>query len=123
MAGGVNHVVLLGVVSKYGVEVRFNASGTACASFMLVLSEQAQDGKIYSTLVPCEIWGRKSEAASEIEAGTLVLFEGKLKKQKKGEAWELVVSGYELTAITAPLPTSDSTPTTADAAFRYGRVG
>jgi single-stranded DNA-binding protein len=103
-AGGVNRVVLVGTIGKYGVALRYHPSGTACASFMLVITEEGQEGKWYSTLVPCEVWGKKAEAASELEPGTLVLFEGKLKRQKKGEQWELVVSGFEVTAITAPVP-------------------
>ena len=90
---GVNRVVLLGTIGKYGPEVRYSPTGTACTSFMLVIPEHGQDGKWYSTLVPCEVWGKKAEAASELEAGALVLFEGKLAKRKRGEQWELVVSG------------------------------
>ena len=94
MPGGVNRVVLCGTIGKFGVEVRYHTSGTAYASFMLAVSEQGQDGKWYSTLVPCEVWGRRSEAASELESGQLVVFEGKLKrKQKPDKSHELVVSG------------------------------
>ena len=96
---GVNWVVLLGTISKYGIEVRYAVSGTPCASFALVLGEVGQDGREHLTLIPCEVWGKKAEAASEIEAGALVLFEGKLAKRKKGELWELVVSGFELTPV------------------------
>jgi single-stranded DNA-binding protein len=103
---GLNRVLLVGQVGRYGVELRYHTSGTPCASFMLVVPEQAQDGKWYSTLIPCEVWGKKAEPASELEAGALVCFEGKLKRQKKGESWELVVSGYEVHALetAAPVP-------------------
>ena len=33
----------------------------------------------------------------------LVLFEGKLAKRKKGEAWELVVSGFSLVPVLQPV--------------------
>jgi hypothetical protein len=51
----VNRVVLLGAIGKYGVEVRYVNSGTACTSFMLVVTEQGQDGKDHPTLIPCEV--------------------------------------------------------------------
>jgi single-stranded DNA-binding protein len=70
---------------------------------MLVVSEQGQEGKEYSTLIPCEAWGKRAETAGELEAGALVLFEGKLRKRQKSEGqWELVVSGFEVTPIMVP---------------------
>jgi single-stranded DNA-binding protein len=106
--GGVNRVVLLGTIGRYGVEVRYATSGAACASFMLVVSEQGQDGKEHATLIPCEVWGKRAEAASELEAGQLALFEGKLAKRRKGEQGELIVSGFDLTPITAGVLTGTS---------------
>jgi single-stranded DNA-binding protein len=100
MSGGVNRTILVGVVGKYGVEVRYATGGTPVASFMLVVSEQWQDGTTHEVYIPCEIVGKKAEAASELDAGTLVLFEGKLAKRKKGEQWEMVVAGFALTPIT-----------------------
>jgi single-stranded DNA-binding protein len=94
--GGVNRVLLVGTISKYGVEVRYAASGAPCASFTLVLVELGQDGKEHLTLVPCECWGKKAESVSDLEPGQLVLFEGKLAKRKKGEQWEFVVSGFDV---------------------------
>ena len=103
--GGVNRVRLVGGIGKYGVEVRYANSGAPYASFMMVVSEQGQDGKDHSTRIPCECWGKKAEAAGELEAGQLVLFEGKLRKRHKGEGqWELLVSGFELTPIVTPTP-------------------
>jgi single-stranded DNA-binding protein len=104
--GGVNRAILCGVISKYGVEVRYSTSGTPCTSFTLVLVELGQDQREHLTLVPCEVWGKKAEAASELEPGQLVLFEGKLARRKKGEqAWEMIVSGFDVTPITAPVAT------------------
>jgi hypothetical protein len=105
MVASVNRVVLLGEIGKYGVTVSYHDTGTPRASFTLVVAEQGQDGKTFQTLVECQVWGKRAEAASEIEAGQLVLFEGKLAKRKKGEAWELIVSGFEVTPIAAPRPT------------------
>jgi len=110
MLASVNRVVLLGTVSKYGVEVRYAPSGTPCASFTLVLTELGTDGKPHQTWIACEVWGKKAEAASDLEAGQLCLFEGKLVKRKKGEQWEFVVSGFELTPVQLPLPTLTGNP-------------
>jgi single stranded DNA-binding protein len=105
MSASVNRVVLLGIIGKYGVEVRYATSGTPCASFALAVSEQGQDGKDYTTLIDCQVWGKKAEAAGELEPGQLVLFEGKLARRKKGDDWTLGVSGFEVTPITAAQPT------------------
>ncbi|SRR6266849_3125407 len=111
MVAGVNRVVLLGTISTYGMEVRYSPTGTPCASFTLVVSEAGQDGKNHAVYVPCEVWGKKAEAAGELEAGQLVLFEGKLRKRQKGEQWELIVSGFEVQPVlTATMVTEASTP-------------
>src|SRR5215218_2635753 len=103
MLASVNRVVLLGTIGTYGMEVRYSTTGTPCASFMLVMTGQGQDGKDHAVLVPCEVWGKKAEAAGEIEAGTLALLEGKLKKRPKGDnQWELIVSGFEVTPVLVP---------------------
>jgi primosomal replication protein N len=100
--GGVNKVILVGTISKYGVTVRYAGSGTPCAAFALELREQDRDGKVHTLFQDCEVWGRRAEAASEIEAGQFCLFEGKLSRRKRGETWETVVSGLDLTPILAP---------------------
>lgn len=106
MAGSINHVVLVGTIGKYGVELRYhtNGNGTPYASFMLVLVDGTPEGKYYTTMIPCECWGKRAEAATELEPGTLVAFGGKLKRQKKAEQWEMCVSGLEVTPITQPEP-------------------
>jgi single-stranded DNA-binding protein len=106
--GGLNRVILCGMVGKYGVELKYATSGTPCASFMLIVGELGTDGKSYETYVPCEVWGKKAEAASEVEAGALVLFEGKIARRKRGEQWELVVSGWELTPVLIPAVTGQT---------------
>ena len=96
MGASVNRVILLGTLGTYGVDLRYTPTGTACARFALVVSEAGQDGKTHDTFIPCECWGKKAEAASTLDAGQTVLFEGKLCKRKKGEQWELIVTGFEL---------------------------
>jgi single-stranded DNA-binding protein len=108
--GGINRVVLVGTIGKYGVEVRYATSGAPCASFTLVVTELGQDGKDHPVFIPCECWGKKAETASELDAGQLVLFEGKLRKRQKGEGqWELLVSGFEVQPLlTATMVTEAS---------------
>jgi Single-strand binding protein family len=100
---GVNRCLLVGTISKYGVEVRYASSGAPCASFTLVVGELGQDGKVHELYVPCECWGRRAEAAGELEAGQLCLFEGKLARRKKNENWDTVVSGFEVTPVVPPV--------------------
>ena len=102
MMGCINKVFLCGTISRNGVTVKYAPSGTACASFALVLAEQGQDGKVHTLFQDCEVWGRRAERISEFEAGQLCLFEGKLAKRKRGETWETVVSGLDLTPVVAP---------------------
>jgi single-stranded DNA-binding protein len=99
MVASVNRVILLGTISKHGVEVSFVGSGTAKASFTLVLSEQGSDGKLHETYINCECWGKKAEAAGDLVPGQSVVFEGKLSKRKKGEIWEMIVSGFEVVPV------------------------
>ena len=106
--GGIARCLIVGCIGKYGVEVRYASSGTPCASFTLVVTEQGQDGRAHDLFVPCECWGRKAEAASGLEAGQLALFEGKLARRKRGEQWETVVSGFELTPLVLPAPAGPS---------------
>ena len=42
--GGVNRALLVGTIGKYGVEVRYSASGAPCASFTLALVEMGMAG-------------------------------------------------------------------------------
>jgi single-stranded DNA-binding protein len=101
--GGIARCTVVGCIGKFGVEVRYASSGTPCASFTMVVSELGQDGRTHDLYVPCEVWGKKAEVVSELAPGMLTLFEGKLAKRKKGEQWELIVSGYDVTPITAPV--------------------
>jgi primosomal replication protein N len=101
MIACVNRVTLLGVIGKYGVTIKYAPNGTPCTTFLLEVRERGQDGKEYSTLVECECWGKRAEAAGELKAGQLVLFEGRLRKRQKGELWETIVSGFEVCPIRA----------------------
>jgi single-stranded DNA-binding protein len=95
MQASINRCILLGTIGKHGVEVSYHGQGTAKAAFMLVVSELGSDGKEHQLWQPVEIWGKKAEQAGELDAGAVVLVEGKLRRVKKGEAWETVVSGFD----------------------------
>jgi Single-strand binding protein family len=98
----VNRVLLLGTISPRGVEVSYHGQGTAKAAFMLVVSELGQDGKAHQLWQPVEIWGKRAEQIGELDAGTLVLVDGKIRRTKKGESWETVVSGWDCTPLQIP---------------------
>jgi single-stranded DNA-binding protein len=95
--------MLLGTVSRYGVEVAF-VGQSAKASFSLVLTDAGQDGREHVTLVPVEVWGKKAEAVGELEAGDLVVLEGRLGKRKRGENWELIVTAFDAQPLRLPTP-------------------
>ena len=97
--GGVNRCILVGAIGKHGVEIRYATSGTPIASFALVCSEVWQNGTTHDIFIPCEVLGKRAEQVGELEPGALVLFEGKLARRRKGEVWDLVVSGFELTPV------------------------
>ena len=106
----INKVFLAGHISKYGVTIRYNQVGTAYATFTLVMTEQGADHKTHATFVDCEVWGRHAEEVGELEAGQLALFEGKLAKRKKGDQWELIVSGYDVTPVLPAQATLTGSP-------------
>ena len=95
----INRVILAGAIGRDGVEIRYNERGTAHANFMLVLTDVGQDGREHATWIPCEVWGRGAEKAGELEPEQCVCFEGKLRRQKRGEQWETTVSGFEVNPV------------------------
>ncbi len=104
MQACINKTILMGAVARAGVEVAFLTSGNAKASFTLVLSESGPDGREFTTLVPVEVVGRRAEATGELEAGDLVVIEGKLGKRKRGESWELIVTAFDAQPLRMPTP-------------------
>ena len=99
MQASINKCILLGTIGKQGVEVSYHGQGTAKAAFMLVVSELGSDGKEHQLWQPVEIWGKRAEQVGELDAGALVLVEGKLRRIKRGENWETVVSGWDCTPL------------------------
>jgi hypothetical protein len=108
--GGIARCTVVGCISMRGVEVRYSTSGAACASLTLVVTEQGQDGRPHDLFVPIEVWGRRAEAVGELEPGQLCLFEGRLAKRRRGEQWELLVTGWDVTPILAPQASMTGNP-------------
>jgi hypothetical protein len=108
----VNRCILLGAIGKGGVEVSYHGQGTAKAAFTLVVSELGSDGKEHQLWQPCEVWGKKAEAAGELDPGSWILIEGRLKRVKKGETWETIVSGFDCQPLrsAAPVPAAVGWP-------------
>ena len=99
---GLNKVLLVGHVSDRGIDLQYLPTSQPLASFTLVLQETSKTGEVYKTFCPCEIYGKGAEAAGEIDAGMLVLVEGKLrwKKGDQGKDGKLVVAGFEVKPLT-----------------------
>jgi hypothetical protein len=96
----------VGIVGLLGIEpVAPNAypSPSFTAGLLGAFGEQGHDGKVHTLFQDCEVWGKKAEAAGELEAGQLALFEGKLARRKKGESWETLVAGFEVTPGVPPV--------------------
>jgi hypothetical protein len=106
MQASINRCILLGAIGKSGVEVSYHGAGTPRAAFTLVIVELGSDGKEHQLWQPCEVWGKKAEQVGALDAGATVLVEGKLRRIKRGEGWETIVSGWECQALTLPLPVS-----------------
>src|SRR5215831_14223687 len=97
MTSRITRVLLLGRLGKRGVELRHANSGTPWAVCTIELVETTVHGAECTTSVGCEGWGTRAEAASALTPGTVVVCEGRLKRQKQGEqCWETVVTGFEL---------------------------
>src|SRR5262245_868708 len=97
-AVGVNHVVLIGRVTKYGVSLR--QKDPDCATFVLAIPEPGKDGKTYVLRLPVEIWGSHAQDAMTLSAGQLVMVEDRLRKRKRpDDEWEVIVSTWKATPV------------------------
>jgi len=95
---GVNRVLLLGRVGKYGGTWR--QQGTDCTNFLLNVPERGRDGPMYTTRIPIEIWGKHAQEVTRCAAGQLVLIEGKRRRRKRAdEEWKWCVSAFEAVPI------------------------
>jgi single-stranded DNA-binding protein len=103
MPTSINKAFLIGTIGRTGVEVRYTASGSAVASFLLALAELWSDGKEHVPLIPCEVLGKRAEAVAELEPGTPVCVDGKVLRRKLNEKWETVIGCWDLPTITVPV--------------------
>lgn len=75
-----NHILIIGRVSKNGPKLTYAASGTPTCSFVVEVDELGKGGEVFITYLPVEISGKYAEAASaEVEPGDEVQLSGKLK--------------------------------------------
>lgn len=102
---GMNKVLVLDRVGKDGVTLQPSQQGADCASFVLAVPACGRDGKVYTTRIPIEIWGKHAQEATTLSAGYLVLVEGKFRKRKRADAaWALMVSGFEAVPVGSITP-------------------
>ena len=57
-------------------------------------------------MVPVEVWGKCAESVSALQAGQLVVVQGKLKRAKKNDTWETGVTGFDATPVSVAPHTS-----------------
>ena len=77
--GGVNRVVLAGVIGQRGAEVVFQSAGNAVASFTLVLQEPGKNAQLFLLYVPVETFGKGAENVGELLPGQAALVDGNLR--------------------------------------------
>jgi single-stranded DNA-binding protein len=104
MTGSVNKAILVGAISPRGCELRATATGTVCCVFMLACPETWSDGKEHTMFLPVGIVGRRAEALSAMEPGSVVCIEGKLLRRKTADRWETIVMAWDVVSISTPPP-------------------
>ena len=102
MMSGLNKVLLIGTVSDRGIELQYLPSGQPLATFTLVLQDIGKAGEVYRTFISCEIYGQGAERAGDLDAGALIIFEGRLrwKKGEQGKDGKLAVAGFDVRPLT-----------------------
>ena len=86
----INKVILCGRVTEDGCRLTYTTDGTPHVSFTLLLEEASKQGYTYKLYILIDLFGDKAEQAAEtINAGDLVLVDGKLQWKswldRKGE--------------------------------------
>ena len=103
--GGIARCTIVGCIGKYGVEVRYATSGTPCASFTLVVSEQGSDGKVHELYVPCEVWRQKPKGPASWKQANCAYSKASWPSARRVSSGRQWLAGYEVVPILAPLPT------------------
>jgi single-stranded DNA-binding protein len=101
--------MLIGRISEYGLTVKPLAeSGAMQGTFTLVVEELGTEGRVFSTWIVCEVYGRALAQAEQLEPGSLVCVDGKLKRRqrhtKQGEQfYDTVVLAWSVTTLVPTL--------------------
>jgi single-stranded DNA-binding protein len=104
----INRAVLAGEIGQYGVKISWTETGKPQTSFTLVCSEATKSGA-FKSFISVVVVGPQAETMAEtLEAGDLVLLEGKLqyKPGRMKEAGKLVVTTFAVQRLTAAAVTS-----------------
>jgi single-stranded DNA-binding protein len=83
-----NHVVIIGVISRYGGRVRTQKNGPGRARFDVLVQELGFDEKVHTTYLTVEAWGKVASQAGTLQAGAAVLIEGKLARARREQSRE-----------------------------------
>jgi single-stranded DNA-binding protein len=76
----INKVILCGRVTEDGCKLTSTSDGTPQCGFSLLVEEPSREGYTSKLYVSVELYGDKAEQAAEtINAGDLVLVDGKLR--------------------------------------------
>jgi single-stranded DNA-binding protein len=103
----INRVILAGVISHGGCQLRYTPNAKPQASLTVVLEELGfgeRSGTSYKTFVPVKVVGPQAEtAAQDLEPGDTVLLEGKLSFEsgKTKEANRLIVTTFSIERLLA----------------------
>ena len=102
----VNRVTLIGVVGRYGYELRATQTGTSVGHCTLTMSELGTNGQQYDTFVTCEMWGKVAEGVGDAGPGSVLYLEGALKRKKGREegTWETIVNVAKCVVIERTVP-------------------
>jgi len=73
---------------------------------MLAMDERGVNDQVLTTMVPVEVWGKRAASVSTLQAGQLVVVQGKLKRAKKNDTWETGVTGFDATPVSVAPHTS-----------------
>jgi hypothetical protein len=95
-------VTVLGAL-RQPVRLEMLPSGSECGTFDLILRERTSAGQWYSTVVPCQLWGKHLDAAGSCSQGKPVCFRANWPGARRRKAM-VCVSGFSLEPFALPTP-------------------
>jgi single-stranded DNA-binding protein len=76
----INKIITCGKITDAGPKLTYSTEGSPQCGFTLMVTEPGRDGAPFKVFVPVEVFGKQAElVAEQINAGDLVLVDGKLK--------------------------------------------